>query len=96
MTYEEIQNKLNKDYKWYMQLRNKTNAEKNSELETIVNEINWLLHDSRLTQKEIAEESGVSLSTINRVKVGRQEVITMRGDLINKLHIFYNKLRNNL
>lgn len=54
----------------------------------LIKDIQWLIFDSGLDQKTIASKTDVSISTINRIKTGKQPIIALSARNLIKLYDF--------
>lgn len=58
----------------------------------IIKDINWLIFDSGLTQKVIADRTGVDKSIVSRIKSGKQPIITLSASTLLSLHDYAEKI----
>lgn len=84
-----IQIELEKDHDNYM------NWVKENGMQGIITRVHWLIHDSGLSQVEIAKSSGISTATISRMKDGSRLVEDMQLKNVMKLEKLATKIINN-
>lgn len=55
-------------------------------MKEIINNINWLVHESGESQRKISRDSGVSPSMINRIRLGHQQIEDLTFKNVIKLN----------
>lgn len=62
-------------------------------MKNIIQNVNWLVRDSGIEQKEIAKQTNLANSTISRIKNRRYNIEDMKFDHVMKLNDYAKKVK---